>query len=244
MRRTTSCGATVPFQRFSCRRNATSTWPPPSYSSSRAPEQEDRAAGVAALATHAEAEEPALAHRAELAELAARNEQRHLRIAEAERREPIELVAELERQLRPALHDRVDVRHRQQVVVGEDARCVLGERCGEPWHVLGRDREPGGGPVAAPASEERGAGAERPVEVERGDRAARPLPVAVGARDEHDGAVKPLDEPRRDDADHALVPALAGDDVRASRTQVLGPLVDLLERLAEDARLDRLPLAV
>ena len=40
------------------------------------------------------------------------------------------------------------------------------------------------------------------------------------------------------------MPAFAGDDVRAAAALRLRPLVDLRRRLAEDARLDGLPLAV
>ena len=111
--RTTSCGETVPFQRFSWRRNATSQRPlAPVAVEPRADAERDRAAGVEAVAPDAEAQMLPLAHRRELAELAARREQRHLGIAEPERREPRELRAELERQPRAARHDRVDVRHR------------------------------------------------------------------------------------------------------------------------------------
>ena len=59
-----------------------------------------------------------------------------------------------------------------------------------------------------------------------------------------DGAVVALDEARRDDPDHALVPALAGDDVAAPPAARLGPRLDLVDRLAQDPLLDRLPLAV
>src|SRR5713101_7593927 len=83
-----------------------------------------------------------------------------------------------------------------------------------------------------------------PVEVEGRDRAARALPVALGARDEHDRSVVQVDEPRRDDADHALVPALARDDVRAAALVRLGPFLDLRCGLAEDASLDGLALAI
>src|SRR5207248_1438827 len=75
-------------------------------------------------------------------------------------------------------------------------------------------------------------------------RAPGALPVAVGPREQDDWPVEALDETRRDDPDHALVPALARDDVRAPPPVVLGPLLDLLRRLAEDARLDRLSLAI
>ena len=82
------------------------------------------------------------------------------------------------------------------------------------------------------------------MQVERRDRATGALPVAIRAGDQHNRAVEALDEPRRDDADHALVPVLARDDVRASLLVLVGPLLDLLRRFAEDPPLDRLPLAV
>ena len=56
--------------------------------------------------------------RREVGKLAAVDEQRHARVAETERREAAELRAQLEPELR-AGHDRVDLRDRPQVVVGE-----------------------------------------------------------------------------------------------------------------------------
>src|SRR5215470_16487300 len=53
-----------------------------------------------------------------------------------------------------------------------------------------------------------------------------------------------LDETRRDDADHALVPVLAPDDEPATLPPLLGPALDHTRRLAQDPVLDRLPLAV
>ena len=49
----------------------------------------------------------AVPDRGELGELAGRREQRHARVPEPERREPLELLAEVERQL-VAAHDGVD----------------------------------------------------------------------------------------------------------------------------------------
>ena len=51
---------------------------------------------------------------------------------------------------------------------------------------------------------------------------ASPPPPAI----EHDGPVEALDEPRRDDADHALVPVLAPDDVAAPLRRSLRPGLD------------------
>src|SRR5205823_2361285 len=153
-----------------------------------------------------------------------------------------ELVAQLEREPRAARHNGVDVRRRAQIVVDEDAGRMLGERGGEGGDVLLLDREPRRGTMAAPAPEERRARTERAVQVERRDRAAGALPVAVGAGDQDDGTVEALDEPGRDDPDHALVPALAGNHVGTPRLVLVGPRLDLLRGFAEDAPLHRLPL--
>src|SRR5207237_135952 len=51
-------------------------------------------------------------------------------------------------------------------------------------------------------------------------------------------------EPRRDDADHALVPVLAREHVRAPALPRVGPLRNLLDRLAEDPTLDGLTVPV
>ena len=53
-----------------------------------------------------------------------------------------------------------------------------------------------------------------------------------------------LDQPRGDDPDHALVPALPRDDVAAPRAPGLGPGLDGLDRFPRDPLLDRLPVAV
>ena len=117
---------------------------------------------------------------------------------------------------------------------------------GERLDVLRLDREAGGGAVAAEALEVLGAG-------ERARRAGRrrcprgPSPSSRrrgGAGDQDDRAAVPLDEPRGDDADHALVPVLAGDDVAAAAAAGIGPRLDLGGRRAEDPVLDGLALAV
>jgi hypothetical protein len=82
------------------------------------------------------------------------------------------------------------------------------------------------------------------VEVERADRATRSLPGLFAAGDQDDRTMKSLDEPRRDDPDHAFVPVRVRDDVAAPATLVLRPLVDLRDRRAQDPVLDTLPLAV
>ena len=82
------------------------------------------------------------------------------------------------------------------------------------------------------------------MQVERRDRPSRPLPRAVAAGDHHDRPVEPLHEPRRDDPDHTLVPAFAGEDVGALPLFRFRPLADLRDRLTEDPVLDLLPFAV
>ncbi len=87
---------------------------------------------------------------------------------------------------------------------------MLGERLGERLELLRPDRQAGRGAVPAEALEELRAGAEGRVEVEGGTERPEPFhSSSLAACDEHDGAVEPLDEPRGDDPDHALVPVLA-----------------------------------
>ena len=89
---------------------------------------------------------------AELSQLAGGQEQGHARVAEAERRQPAELLAQLERQL-GAGDDCVDLGDRLQILVGQVLVGVRGERIGERLDVLGPDREPGGRPVPTEALE-------------------------------------------------------------------------------------------
>ena len=233
-RRTTSCGATVPFQRFCLSLNATSKRDPACRRSSCAAEAErDRAARVAPVLAHAEAQVLALADGRGADRLAARDEQRHVGVPEAERRQLLELAGELERERRCG-DDRVDPRHGRQVLVRELLVGVRGERRGERLELVGPDRQAGGGPVAAEALEVAGAGGEAGVQVEARHRPAGSLPAVAFAGDQHDGAAEPLDEPRGDDADHALVPALAPDDVGTAAALLRRPGVDGGDGLAED----------
>ncbi|MER3411370.1 MAG: hypothetical protein C4305_02945, partial [Thermoleophilia bacterium] len=82
------------------------------------------------------------------------------------------------------------------------------------------------------------------MEVESGDRAPRALPRALGASDEDDRPPVALDQPRRDDADHALVPALVGEDVGAAGPLLGRPGLDPLRRLAKDPLLHLLAIPV
>ena len=98
-----------------------------------------------------------------------------------------------------------------------------GERRRERLDALPRDREAGRGAVSAEPLEVRRAGTQPAVEIERRDGPAGALPVAVRAGDHHDRPVVALDEPRGHDADHALVPSLPRDDIRAPPPVRLGP---------------------
>jgi hypothetical protein len=185
----------------------------------------------------------ALADRSGLADLARAEQEHDAGIAEAEGREPPQLGAEVEAEFAPR-HDRVDRDRRRELVVVDRPVGVRRERVGERLDVAGQDREPRRGTVPAVALQVLGAGAEPAVQVEGRDRAAGALPRRVGARDQDDGAVVALDEPRRDDADHALVPLGAREHVGAAAALRLGPRLDLRDRLAQDALLDLLSLAV
>ena len=82
------------------------------------------------------------------------------------------------------------------------------------------------------------------MQVEARHRAARSLPAVAFAGDQDDGPAEPLDEPGGDDADHALVPALAPHDVRAAAAPLGRPGVDGGDGLAQDPVLDGLAVAV
>ena len=72
---------------------------------------------------------PVEGHGVERSELAVVDEQRHARVAEAERREARELLRELQAEI-GAADDRVDRDPRPQVLVAENRVGVLGKRLG------------------------------------------------------------------------------------------------------------------
>src|SRR3954467_12266116 len=90
----------------------------------------DRAAGVAAVRADAELQVLALADGGQVAELAAREQQRHVRVAEPERRQARELLTELERQVR-TVHERINECRRDEVVLGQGAVADRRERLGK-----------------------------------------------------------------------------------------------------------------
>ena len=124
-----------------------------------------------------------------------------------------ELRAEVEREIGcRARRRRRSTSRGSRSASSSTARGVSRERLGERVDVLRprsrARRRRGGRPSARAGSEHAPSAAWRS---KRGDRAAGAFPVAVRARDEDDRAVVALDEPRGDDADHALVPVGAGD---------------------------------
>ena len=182
--------------------------------------------------------------RPELGGLAADGEQGDRRIAEPEGGQTLELLAEIQGQL-PPVGDGVDREARHEIAVREHLVRVASKASPKRSDVVRQDREPGCGPVAAVALEVLRARAQAAVQVERRDRAARPDPGALlRARDEDDRTVEALHEPRGHDPDHAAVPVLAGDDVRAATALRLGPGLDLPDGVAEDPVFDPLPVPV
>ena len=211
----------MPFQRFSLSRNATSKRLGALKAVElRALAEGDRGAAVAALLADAEAEVLSLADRARPGRLDARDEQRRLGVAEPERRQTVELLREVERQ-RACRHDRVDRRERAR---GRRRRAP--RRRGA--RTLPRTRSSCSSAIVRPAAarwppkrSRCSAQAARPPwrsksEIERPE----PFQPSPLRGDEHDRPVEPLDEPRGDDPDHALVPALVPEDVAAPRAGV------------------------
>ena len=181
----------------------------------------ERAVGAA---VEAEAGVLALPHRPHVADPRRGDHQPHPGVAHPERREPAQLLGELEAEA-DAADDGVDALGPSQVLGAEDRSRVGGEGLAERVEVLGPQREPGGGAMAAEAEQVLGAGLERREQVEAGNAAARaaPAPLAV-ERDDHDRAVVALDQARGDDADDAGVPALAGQDQPRRLAQMIGQL--------------------
>src|SRR5690348_10139042 len=114
----------------------------------------------------------AVADGRELGKPAARGEQRRRRIPEPERREPSELGAEVEGEVRSPSDDGVDRRHWFEVLLPEHGGGLFGKCLGEGLDVLLRNRKAGSCAVAAPAPEQARTRAERTVQIEGGDRPA------------------------------------------------------------------------
>src|SRR5712691_6401878 len=128
--------------------------------------ESDRAARIAAVPVYAEAEMLAVADRGQLAELAARSEQRDVGIGQTERRKSAQLFTELERELRTARQHGVDDGRRDEVFRSEQPFRSSRESLGERLDALGRDRKARGRTMTTKPLEESRARTERAVEVE------------------------------------------------------------------------------
>ena len=103
--------------------------------------------------------------------LARGDEQGHIGVAEAEGRQLLELAGESEGECRRG-HDRVDPGDGCQIVVDELRIGVHGEGLGESLELVGANREPRCGAVAAESFEVVGARGEPGMEVEARHRAS------------------------------------------------------------------------
>ena len=204
--------------------------------------ERDRAA-TCALACDLHAQVLALAHRLDRVERRRGHEDARRGIADAVRLEPRELLRQGERQLANA-GDRVDVHALLEIGVGEHGVDVALEGVGERRDLVCRDRQPRRRAVPSEALEHGRARREARVQVERRDRATRARSLIAVERDHDHRAAVALDEPGRDDADHARVPPLAGDDVAASLAALGRTSLDRGDGRAQDVGLDRLALAV
>ena len=181
-RRTTSCGDTVPFQRFSCKperdvvaaRRAVRSSRTRRRTRSRCRRRRRRAARGSAGASPPR---PSRARRARTRAQATSLQGcrgRTARAARARRRDRASAACRAAR-----------LRRRASAAAGPPRRAAprrAPRSGGELLDVLRRDRKARGGAMAAPAPEQVRARAEAAVQVERRDRAARPFPVAVGCR--------------------------------------------------------------
>src|SRR5439155_11383669 len=103
--------------------------------------ERDRAARIAAVQLYTETEMLAVADRCKLAELAARRQQRHFGIGQAERRQRAQLFAELERELRPARKNCVDDGRPDEILRAQQAVRLSRERLGERLDPVRHDRQ-------------------------------------------------------------------------------------------------------
>ena len=196
--------------------------PPRAAGRARTLAERDRAARVAPLLADAEAQVLAVADESRARPRCGGHEERHVRVAEAERREALELLGEPEREIlgRRRRRPRPSGTWRSSSASSRSA-CAANASANASRRSGSIER-----PAAARWPPNRSRCSEHapsaPWRSKRGDRAARALPAVLRARDEHDRPVEPLDEPRGDDPDHALVPVLAPEDVAAAPPLPLG----------------------
>ena len=235
--RRTSRGSTAPFHSLSSSVNVASCTSP---SGSRLMPEGDGAGAVAA-GLDGEAHVAALLpHRPRVDQPRGRHEQRDRRVADAEGREPLELLGQRQPEL-VARHHGVDALGGHEVL-GRQRPPPRARRTrrGRPRPPRARSCSPpprGARRGAAGARRTRRARAEQ---VEGGDRAPRAGPLVAVQREHHARAVVALGDPRGDDPDDPRVPALAGQHVG----RLLAQLAHLRLGLEEDPRLGVAALGV
>ena len=173
---------------------------------------------------------------------AARGEDR-LRVAHAERLQRLVLVEQLVIDLAERQFG-IDVQARLQLLVGEDLARAGAEGLAELGEARFAQGQARGHFVAAVPFQKAGAAVQRRDERKPFDAASAAFAHArfIEADDEG-GTVMPLLQARRDDADHARMPARrADDDGRIARG--VEPLRELRFRLLKDRLLHRAPLAI
>ena len=222
-RRTTSCGATVPFQWFSLSRQATSKRPSARSRSSCDPWPKAIALPASRPCWRTRNRRCFPSPTVAGATACSRgNEQRHVRVAEPEGREPLELLREPEREV-AAGDDGVD---------GGDGDEILPPRAPRRRARRTPRRTPRGSPGRSTARPLRGGrrsargapaqAARAPCRSKLPIERPEPFQPSPEPANEDDGTMEPLDEPRGDDADDALVPVLAPEDVAAAPAARLG----------------------
>ncbi len=195
--------------------------------------------GVGAAGAQPHLEVPALPHPDRRLELGPRHDEPHGGVAAAERRERLDRLGRREGQV-AAADDRVHGLHasprdRRPRALGGQQQLVA-----EAGDRRGRELEPHSPGVTAPPCQRRRGRPHETVEVDAAEAAARPLRrVAVACEDDR-GPLEALDHAGGDDADDALVPAVArhhdrpgfADLVRLGLVLRDGRLEDLLLHLA------------
>ncbi len=191
-----------------------------------------------AVAAHAVLQVPAVAREPRRGDLGAVQEQAHAPVAEAVRREQLELVGELEGEL-VAADDRVGDPHAGEVVGAEHGGGVPGERLAKGGDGAPLESQTARRAVPAVGDEVLRRGVDPGEQIEGGDAAPRTLGELAVLAQQDRRAVEALGDARGDDADDALVPVRRREHER--RRQRLG---DLRDRCGEDAAFDLLALVV
>ena len=141
---------------------------------------------------------------------------------------------------RVAGHDGIDALPGRRSSGRQDGGRVLRERLAERLHPSAGDRQAGRGAMAAVAQEVRRRGVQPAEQVEGRDGAPRAGALVAVEGDQDGRAVMALGDPRRDDPDHARVPAVGGEHEGRRVTR----LRHLRLGLEPDAGLDVLALRV